>query len=119
VPSYGLYFALYESSRNVMDALADRYDRPPYTALQQFLAGGSAGVASWFSVYPFDVVKSRIQATCWQHSPYAGWVDCMRRTVQLEGAGALVRGMSPSLVRAFAVNAAIFAVYESTLSALP
>lgn len=102
-----------------MDALADRYDRPPNTALHQFLAGGIAGVASWFSVYPFDVVKSRIQATCWQHSPYAGWVDCMRRTVQLEGAGALVRGMSPSLVRAFAVNAAIFAVYESTLSALP
>lgn len=43
----------------------------------------------------------------------------MRRTVQREGSGALVRGMSPSLMRAFVVNAAIFAVYEATLNALP
>lgn len=75
VPSYGVYFALYEHLRGALDA------RVVHTtgalsghtaALHQFVAGGVAGVVSWFTVYPFDVVKSRLQATCWQHSPYAG-----------------------------------------------
>ena len=69
------------------------------------LAGGAAGVASWASIYPLDVLKSRLQAS---PGRYAGLWDCARRSVRDEGWGVLSRGLTACLLRAAVVNAAIF-----------
>jgi solute carrier family 25 carnitine/acylcarnitine transporter 20/29 len=69
------------------------------------LAGGAAGVASWASIYPLDVIKSRLQAA---PGRYAGFADCLRRSVRDEGWRVLTRGLSACLLRAALVNASIF-----------
>jgi Mitochondrial carrier protein len=64
-------------------------------------AGGAAGVAAWASIYPVDVVKSRAQAR--REPAWAVW-----RALRAEGGGAMWRGLSATLLRAFAVNGALF-----------
>ena len=41
-------------------------------AVALWAAGGLAGAVSWFSVYPFDVLKTRMQAAAAASSPYRG-----------------------------------------------
>lgn len=147
-PSYGLYFVVYDvCCDRIKEALAGASaSRPPAAVVDldhpasvdvgrgnddagagaaewvepaaQFLAGGLAGVLAWGSIYPLDVIKSRIQAAPASQSEYRGWWDCAVKSCREEGLGALTRGMGATLSRAFLVNAAIFAVYEACLSAL-
>lgn len=92
-PSYGLYFTVYEAiDRQLSDFSA------PFRAI---VGGGFTGVLTWLSVYPVDVIKSRIQAgQAWSIK-------------ELYYSGSLFRGMLPCLVRAFPVNAVTFLFYTS------
>ncbi|KAL4421041.1 hypothetical protein ABPG77_007516 [Micractinium sp. CCAP 211/92] len=107
LPSHGVYFACYEAARQLMQ-------RPDgsHAALALWAAGGLAGAVSWFSVYPFDVLKTRLQAGAAASSPYKGWVDCARQSYATEGTTPFFRGLSTTLGRAFLVNGAIFTAYE-------
>lgn len=42
--------------------LAGAEDNRSISALRILLCGGIAGCASWLSVYPLDVIKTRVQA---------------------------------------------------------
>jgi solute carrier family 25 carnitine/acylcarnitine transporter 20/29 len=97
----------------------------PGGALVQLSAGGLAGVVAWASIFPIDVVKSRVQA-----SPSVDVADealrtaprdrpagvsaaaVVRRAWREEGAAAFRKGMSATLWRAFLVNGVIFYVFE-------
>ena len=70
------------------------------------VAGGTAGVLYTVTALPMDVIKSRIQA-----GPILDRTTILqtyRDLVREEGYGAFVRGMNPSLIRAFPANAACF-----------
>ncbi|KAK9834891.1 hypothetical protein WJX81_006826 [Elliptochloris bilobata] len=111
-PSYGIYFCLYEHSKDVLEPGSRQHGC--HNPLTLFVAGGVAGVLSWASVYPFDVVKSRMQASRYG-AVYKGWLHCAAKTVREEGRGALFRGMAPTLGRAAVVNAALFPTYEALM----
>ncbi len=42
-------------------------------------AGAAAGAAYWGSVYPADIIKSRLQVDSFTHPRYAGIMDCARQ----------------------------------------
>ncbi|KAI8473234.1 MAG: mitochondrial carrier domain-containing protein [Monoraphidium minutum] len=84
----------------------------------QFLAGGLAGMLAWLSVYPLDVVKSRIQARPARASRYSGAWHCAVQSVREEGRGVFAKGLGATLSRAFVVNAAIFACFEAATAAM-
>ncbi|KAK4520844.1 Septin spn4 [Mucor velutinosus] len=114
-PSYGIYFWAYESMKRVLQV------NPGGDAWKLLLAGGVAGTVSWASIYPIDVVKSRLQMQHKQHNentrilldrPYASIKDCVVRSYKAEGAGVFFRGLWPTLIRGFPVNAVTFYVYE-------
>ncbi|GBF97772.1 mitochondrial arginine transporter [Raphidocelis subcapitata] len=89
------------------------------SAAVQLLAGGLAGMLAWLSVYPLDLIKSRIQAQPAAASQYAGAWDCAVRSFREEGGAAVfTRGLGATLGRAFVVNAAIFACFEATIAAM-
>lgn len=108
VPSYGLFYLTYALGKR---AFGD-------DSLGQLLAGGLAGVTSWTSIYPIDVLKTRAQTAALVSSTAGGlsatWVFC-KKIVRLEGWGCLGRGLGTSVLRAFPVNAVTFYVYESVV----
>lgn len=57
---YGWYFWSYElSKRLLLSRGADPFAAP--TASDVLISGGIAGVVTWLSIYPLDVVKTRLQ----------------------------------------------------------
>jgi len=83
------------------------------------LCGGIAGVVTWGSVFPLDMIKTRLQAqTITDHSPRATESQSLLRprqalnsfqiakeTYRFEGIKAFYRGLGVCSVRAFVVNA--------------
>lgn len=114
VPSHGVYFAAFEWARELLEPGCREPGKKSESAAAVWAAGGLAGVLSWFAVYPFDVVKSRIQATSAASSRYSGWVDCAMQSWREEGSSVFVRGLHATLFRAFLVNGAIFTAYEAS-----
>ncbi|KAI8096322.1 mitochondrial carrier domain-containing protein [Halteromyces radiatus] len=137
-PSYGIYFWVYEGmKRSLMDQSGNNED------WKLLLAGGMAGTISWASIYPIDVIKSRLQmqvitantveslavvnettalsslsggAMIQQQPYYTSIRDCIVRSYQAEGVGVFFRGLTPTLLRGFPVNAVTFWVYEIVMN---
>ncbi|OIW17139.1 hypothetical protein TanjilG_21116 [Lupinus angustifolius] len=112
-PSHGVYFWTYEYMKEQLHpGCRKNCDESLNTML---VAGGLAGVTSWVFCYPFDVVKTRLQAQTPSSLKYKGIFDCFAKIVREEGHAALWRGVETAVARAFVVNGAIFAAYEATL----
>lgn len=129
---YGFYFWSYELSKQAMSS-PDDTDRQ--TAMKVLLCGGLAGVVTWASIFPLDVIKTRVQTQLLSNSSIpsnerqallqsgeaarsAGsdgrlsTFTIARQAYRNEGAGVFFRGLGICSVRAFVVNAVQWAVYE-------
>lgn len=115
-PSHGLYFWTYEYMREWLHPGCRKSGEESLNTM--LVAGGLAGVASWISCYPFDVVKTRLQAQTPSSLKYKGILDCFKKSVNEEGYSVLWRGLGTAVARAFLVNGAIFSAYEITLRLL-
>ncbi|XP_059471368.1 mitochondrial basic amino acids transporter [Neocloeon triangulifer] len=102
VPGFSTYFLSYEAIARAM--AGDDGSHTLGTAAILF-AGGTAGCISWVACYPFDVIKSRLQAD----NKYKGMVDCFKVSYRDEGLRFLSRGLSSTMIRSFPTNAATFA----------
>jgi solute carrier family 25 carnitine/acylcarnitine transporter 20/29 len=114
------YFATYE----IMKKWLIPADPKDLSLSAIIFAGGTAGVAMWTIAIPpdvsivvillwhladefiFQVIKSRIQSAA--TGTYSGFLDCVRKTIAVDGIGALWRGLGPAMARAFPANAAAF-----------
>lgn len=76
------------------------------------------GTASYGTVNPFDVVKTRMQADNSECPKYHGTIDCIKKSYKQHGMSVFWRGFSLSCIRAFASNSAVFAIYELCLKLL-
>ncbi|KAI7871619.1 mitochondrial carrier domain-containing protein [Spinellus fusiger] len=133
-PSYGLYFFVYEGTKRLL-AVSEEETVDNASAIKILIAGGMAGVVSWTAIYPLDVIKSRLQMQVLPPllhptavseetrlhgqpvQPYTSIRDCIVRSYKTEGAGVFFRGIGPTILRGFPVNAVTFWVYELTLKA--
>lgn len=123
---YGFYFWSYEWSKQAASSPEDT-DRE--TAVKVLLCGGLAGVVTWASIFPLDVIKTRVQTqvinaplhgegereTLLQHQVHdrrLSTLQVARKAYQTEGAGVFFRGLGICSIRAFLVNAVQWAVYE-------
>lgn len=76
------------------------------TFTNSFLAGGFAGMASWFITYPIDTMKTRIQlCNIDKHNKKMKILDLIKQ-------GKLYNGLGITLLRAFIVNSTCFYIYE-------
>eukprot|EP00250_Pteridium_aquilinum_P019905 c24621_g1_i1 orf=1353-1832(+) len=114
-PAHAVYFGCYEYTREWLHPGCSKSGQE--SLLTMLPAGGIAGVASWITCYPLDVLKSRLQAQGGPGSPnkYGGILDCLHKSVQEEGLSVLWRGLGTAIARAFLVNGAIFSAYELSL----
>lgn len=88
--------------------------------IANILAGGFAGFVSKTAIYPFDLIKKRLQIQGFQQhrknfgrQMYCnGTIHCIKLTISEEGFLALYKGFGPSIFKAVFVSALHFAVYD-------
>jgi solute carrier family 25 carnitine/acylcarnitine transporter 20/29 len=130
---YGFYFWSYElSTRYTISRMRESGAQPlsdgkvsMEEAAKVLLCGGLAGVVTWASIFPLDVVKTRVQTQVFENSESRplldgaeqrprrlGAIEVARNAYRIEGPGVLFKGLGVCSVRAFIVNAVQWAVYE-------
>ncbi|XP_014393529.1 PREDICTED: solute carrier family 25 member 45 isoform X5 [Myotis brandtii] len=109
-PTLGIYFVSYEWL--CRQATPDGQNPSSTTVL---VAGGFAGITSWVTATPLDVIKSRMQMAGLGQREYQGLLDCMVSSARQEGLGVFFRGLTINSARAFPVNAVTFLSYEYLL----
>ena len=148
---YGFWFATYEASKILWDRQrAARDGISPAGSFEEtariLQCGGLAGVATWASVFPLDVVKTRVQTQqLGAFDRSAACTTALRNTVVLqrnrqqclemevqprgaifmarkayaqEGFRVFFRGLGVCCLRAFIVNAVQWTVYEWAMRSL-
>ena len=68
------------------------------------MAGGTAGLLSWFIGYPIDYLKTKIQSQDLDEKKYKGMWDCFKRHYRKYGMACFTRGLWTVCLRAFPVN---------------
>ncbi|KAK1519379.1 uncharacterized protein CCOS01_11030 [Colletotrichum costaricense] len=138
---YGFYFWSYEITTRWMGAGGDgvKETNLKEEAAKVLLCGGLAGIVTWLSIFPLDVIKTRVQTQAFQaqaqspeRSPLlaaqglsqqqqqqqqqpakrAGAMQVAREAYREGGMRVFFRGLTVCSVRAFVVNAVQWAVYE-------
>jgi solute carrier family 25 (mitochondrial carnitine/acylcarnitine transporter), member 20/29 len=115
---YGWYFFSYElTKRLLLSRQADPFVAP--TASEVLVSGGIAGVVTWLSIYPLDVVKTRLQTQPTWAAEREQLLPGRNRVLQREqssvsvarsiwqdsGVRGFYRGIGICSLRAFIVNA--------------
>jgi solute carrier family 25 carnitine/acylcarnitine transporter 20/29 len=124
---YGFYFWSYELSTRWLATEPGEQTSFQHEAAKVLFCGGLAGVVTWASVFPLDVIKTRVQAQTLgeaaetspllqPHEPprtsRAGALQIAQEAYREGGAHVFFRGLTVCSVRAFIVNAVQWAVYE-------
>ena len=145
---YGFRFATYDKTVNwvnseYFDGDGEEEDigsrRRNAKILSIVLGGGFAGMATWLSHFPLDLVANKMMAevvlshpseatkattpsaaatTTTTHYQKKGMVAQFRSIYQQQGWKGYFRGIGPCLLRAFPVNAVIFLSYEACMGGL-
>jgi solute carrier family 25 phosphate transporter 23/24/25/41 len=79
------------------------------------IMGAFAGSIGASSVYPVNLVRTRLQAqgTIMHPQTYTGMVDCTRKTLQKEGIRGLYKGLAPNLMKVIPSVSITYVVYEN------
>lgn len=103
------------------------YDKATQVAEQSFgfgrigsviFGGGVAGMITWASHYPLDLVSSRMEASVAFGGRQMTMTEHIREIYAKSGVKGFFRGIGPCLLRAFPVNATIFLTYDLCRSKL-
>ncbi|XP_023946950.1 mitochondrial thiamine pyrophosphate carrier-like [Bicyclus anynana] len=126
-PHAGIQFAVYKVfTQNILNRI-EFFQRSrnvgqvvESSLIANVLAGGFAGFVAKTAIYPFDVIKKRLQIQGFQkhrkdfgRQIYCnGMMHCIKLTIVEEGFLALYKGYGPSILKAVFVSALHFAVYD-------
>ncbi|KAG7271070.1 hypothetical protein CRUP_026002 [Coryphaenoides rupestris] len=106
VPGYFCFFGAYELCRS---SFADYMK----CVAPIMFSGGFGGACLWLVVYPIDCIKSRIQVMS-MTTRQPGFFKTFTAIVRAEGVRALYSGLTPTMIRTFPANGALFLGYELT-----
>ena len=110
IPSFGLYYLIFER-------FSDKIRTSGYTdkngLMADLIGGGCAGSFTWFTIMPFDVVKSRYQADF--TNKYSSALDCAIKSFKREGFRVFYRGCLVTCCRGFPVDAISCTLYARTM----
>ncbi|KAH7322980.1 mitochondrial carrier domain-containing protein [Stachybotrys elegans] len=116
---YGFYFWSYELAMQRWDTYQP--EPSPSDPLKILLCGGLAGIITWASVFPLDVIKTRVQTQQDAFTHRNQTLGARRLALEAwreDGIRVFFRGLTVCSVRAFFVNAVQWAVYEWTMREL-
>jgi len=82
------------------------------SSIQYFIVGAIAKALATTATYPYQVVKSRLQA---DGNTYKGTLDCIFRILREEGVSAFFSGMSAKMFQTVMTASFMFVFYEKIL----
>ncbi|KAM6933173.1 solute carrier family 25 member 15a isoform 1-T1 [Xenentodon cancila] len=109
-PGYFCFFGAYELCRSTF-AQHMGTDKDGIGILPLMFSGGFGGACLWLVVYPIDCVKSRIQVYSLT-GRQEGFMKTFTGIMRTEGFAALYSGLTPTMIRTFPANGALFLAYE-------
>ncbi|ORX38374.1 mitochondrial carrier domain-containing protein [Kockovaella imperatae] len=116
---YGSYFLAYEwlVQRHMNQHNVKREDISPIWAVTY---GAAAGYALWGTIYPIDVIKSKLQTDSLEplKRQYKGMIDCFAQTYRTQGLKGFTGGLAPTLIRSPFANGATFVAFELAMRAM-
>ncbi|XP_028274975.1 solute carrier family 25 member 15a [Parambassis ranga] len=110
VPGYFCFFGAYEMCRSAF-AQHMATDKDSIGILPLMFSGGFGGACLWLVVYPIDCVKSRIQVYSLA-GRQEGFMKTFMGIIRTEGFTTLYSGLTPTMIRTFPANGALFLAYE-------
>ncbi|KFH41316.1 Mitochondrial basic amino acids transporter-like protein [Hapsidospora chrysogenum ATCC 11550] len=133
---YGFYFWSYQLATGLWPTTEQ--DGPPsfrHEAPKVLLCGGIAGIATWASIFPLDVIKTRVQTQALEFATEAsplldhdsrhshrdkrsGAWQVAKDAYRAHGLRVFFRGFGVCCARAFIVNAVQWAAYEAIMREL-
>lgn len=114
----GIYFATYEAliaKKLSEDRSITRQDIPGWKLC---IYGGLSGYTLWLSIYPIDVIKSKLQTDSLHNPKYKSILSVAKDIFAHNGIKGFYRGFIPTMLRAAPANGATFAVFEWTMRML-
>ncbi|KAA8894119.1 mitochondrial carrier domain-containing protein [Sphaerosporella brunnea] len=93
--------------------MSDKQTPIPFSVT--FVAGAIAGISEILTMYPLDVVKTRVQLqdhTAVGNDRYNGMVDCFKKIIKQEGFSRLYRGISAPILMEAPKRATKFAAND-------
>ncbi|KAI8876509.1 mitochondrial carrier [Backusella circina FSU 941] len=117
---YGAYFLAYEWLVQKSMQANNLKSRSDLETWKVCLFGAAAGYAMWFTIYPMDAIKSKLQTDGFTKETmrYKSVMDCARKIMATEGTAGFFRGIGPCLLRAAPVNAVTFMGFEMAMRVL-
>eukprot|EP01133_Synstelium_polycarpum_P010751 gene10751-12520_t len=105
-PESAVKFATFEAVKRVFAEQDSQL-----TGMQRFTSGAVAGVVSHSTLFPLEVVRTRLSASA--TGTYSGIIDCVRQTHAAEGMRPFFRGLSASILSTIPHSGINMWIYES------
>lgn len=105
-PESALKFMAYEQIKRLIGS-----DKETLSILERFVAGSLAGVIAQSTIYPMEVLKTRLALR--KTGQYAGISDCAKQIFRKEGLGAFYKGYVPNMLGIIPYAGIDLAVYET------
>lgn len=94
---------------SLMNEMQTQQRLPNYSSAIDFVSGSVAGVAVTIVGHPFDTIKVRLQTQ--KDVKFRNGIDCLVKTMRIEGPRALFKGMAGPLTTLPLLNALVFWSY--------
>lgn len=112
IPGYFCFFGGYELTKVLLTPKG--HDKDALGPAKTMICGGVGGVALWIAIFPFDVIKSRVQVGTNVNDVSLSFVSMIKKIAREEGIRALYKGLGPTILRTFPATGSLFLAYEST-----
>ncbi|KAM3616081.1 uncharacterized protein V6R79_012049 [Siganus canaliculatus] len=112
IPGYFCFFGAYELCRSKFAQYMGT-DKDGIGILPLMFSGGFGGACLWLVVFPVDCVKTRIQVLSLT-GKQAGFVKTFMGIIRTQGFTSLYSGLTPTMIRTFPANGALFLAYEAS-----
>lgn len=106
------YFPLYQTTKWIVQNATPESDN---SFIVSAISGGITGSLSWSIVFPFDVVKSKIQSELVEHNTF---IDTVKNHYRKEGVKGFYKGWRAAVYRAFPTHATVLGLYQLTINRL-
>uniref|UniRef100_A0A665T4Y1 Calcium-binding mitochondrial carrier protein SCaMC-1-like n=1 Tax=Echeneis naucrates TaxID=173247 RepID=A0A665T4Y1_ECHNA len=105
-PETAIKFMAYEQYKKLLSSEGKKIETH-----KRFIAGSLAGATAQTSIYPMEVLKTRL--TLRKTGQYAGVFDCAKKILKKEGVKAFYKGYVPNLLGIIPYAGIDLAVYET------